>query len=151
GDVHQRYWGGREVGLLQHGARVVEGELDRVALAQVGGRGSVLQGGADRVRRSHDVVRRLGGVGGSGESRVELLGIERFVNAGADGPQGILVLEAGQVAQLVGGNGDREVDDVGAARHDQAGGVAQERVDVDDGRAAQVEIAGIQLVGSAAA
>src|SRR5207249_3749161 len=105
--------------------------------------------------RRHDVHGRQVSAGRAGVVRVELggeatrAGTPGQEDAGADGAEGVGVLQAAEVAQLVGGDIRRQRDVVGAGR----GGLAvaaEEAVDVDDRLAAEVGVAEIDFTGQAA-
>ena len=75
---------------------------------------------------------RLVGIGRSGIGRIVEVGVDPGVDPRADRSERVAVLEAGEVAQLVRGDGGREADEVGAGGGGLAG-TAQEVIDVDPG------------------
>ena len=106
------------------------GELDRFALAEERVVNGVVEGRAHRGARGHDVQDRLVGIGRAGIGRIVEVGVDAGVDPRADRSEGVAVLEAGEVAELVGGDGGRQADEVGARRGGLAG-TAQEVIDVD--------------------
>ena len=156
GDVHrcqrQRLGRGhRGVGagdLVDGRARVVEGQFDRLALAEERHAGRVEERCADRVGRAHDVVGRVRGARGPRVGRVEAVevgGVDDVrVDPRPDRPEGVAVSESGEVAELVRADRRRHVDDV-LERVRRLVRPAQELADVDVGRPAEVEVAPVEL------
>ena len=92
---------------MERDARVREGQLERLALAEIGRRRRLQQRHADGIGRGHDVLGRLRRAAGRDgvDLRVDIGGIHIAVETRADGSERIAVPQAGgQVAQLVGGD-----------------------------------------------